>query len=231
VTDEPVLYHPPLAGFIPMGKVALAWRTRGRGQRREATVDELQHVTIERGHEQIAAGALGKRANEVPRPAFVRAESAPLLALERDQSAEGADPESAALIQMQVHDSGARQFGRIGRIENCELHPIKAHQAVERAKPEITIRGLDHRRGGVLRQAVLGFPSVDQKRRIGSKRRLGGAGLEDEKETDRSGQPKPSRPRETRGRDHGPDDGDPTRGVMGDEWRGASGEGRVSCGR
>ena len=52
------------------------------------------------------------------------------------------------------------QLRRVRRIENCELVSIEAHQAVERAEPEVTILSLRDGGGRVLRQTILGPPGA-----------------------------------------------------------------------
>src|SRR6185369_17603358 len=85
----------------------------------------------------------------------------PAAVLDGDHAQQRADPEPAAAVQVQAHDAWTRQLRSVRAIEHRELDAVETDQAVERAEPEVTVRRLDHRRGGVLGQPLLRLPDVD----------------------------------------------------------------------
>lgn len=75
----------------------------------------------------------------------------------------GADPKRAGAILPNANDAAAVEGRGVVGIENGEANAIEAREAVERREPEIAVVGLGHRDDGILRQALVGLPGVDEE--------------------------------------------------------------------
>ncbi len=148
-----------MAGFIDATEVALARFAVGGGQFEEAPVAELEEPAVEGGDREIAVRAPGEAADQVAGPAFRCLPTLPGCSRPAYETSVSADPQTASAIGVEVHDTGAGQFRCVARVEESESGAIEAEQPVERADPEVSVRGLGQRGGGVFRQAVRRFPA------------------------------------------------------------------------
>src|ERR1017187_4304322 len=74
------------------------------------------------------------------------------------------DPKIRVTVFEQINNPVAVQTRRVVLIENGETVSVKTHQAVERAEPEVTILGLNHRNDGIFRKSFLAGPDIYNER-------------------------------------------------------------------
>src|SRR5688500_15064620 len=101
-----MLYHPPATLFIRIAKVALVALSGRRGQRPKSVAGELQDMAVKGGDQQVPVRAFGEGPREVPLPAVVLPERAPLVCGEDGDALVRAYPEPLRPIEVQVNDAG-----------------------------------------------------------------------------------------------------------------------------
>ena len=77
------------------------------------------------------------------------------------------DPKIAPAVLEQKNNPVAVQSRRVHLVENGETTPVKPHQAVQRAEPEITVVRLGDGDDFAVGQAFLGVPGIHDERRVG----------------------------------------------------------------
>jgi hypothetical protein len=81
-----------------------------------------------------------------------------------------ADPEVRVVILEQENDFVAGQSRRVVDVENGERLPVKTHQAVQCAEPEIAGARLGNGDDGTLRQTVRRAPDIHDEGRFNRRR-------------------------------------------------------------
>jgi hypothetical protein len=193
-SNEPILRDPSAAILVDRPKISLVGFARRWRESAEPGAGGLENVTVERGEQDLAIGPIGKGAHIVAGPTLVGSAGAPFGGFKNDEADAGADPKSAAPVDMQIDNGRSRETGSVLGIEHLEIESIEADEPIPGSEPEKPIASKRDGIGGVLRESVLGFPSVDQVLRIGTIGRPGRLRREGS-EAEPEGQPEPKKPK------------------------------------
>jgi len=89
-----------------------------------------------------------------------------------------ADPEATGLIFPDAHHAARFKGGGVMGIENGETNAVEADEAVEGRQPKVAVVRLRHRDHGILREALVGLPRIDEVAAALVRKQHAGAGDE-----------------------------------------------------